>query len=142
MNSLKIENYVGFQSYKFIDALPADTKNQIKTFHFLPSITPDFDKDGEGRRPNTEAGLLSQLSNLTELHLSYNGLQTASFLADMPKLEVLNLDFNNITDFKPVLSLKDLKRLSMVVNPLNVKEFESALKTTLPTLKYQIGNAP
>ena len=142
LQKLKIENYVGFSSYAFIQKIPAPIRAQIDTFHFLPSITPDFDNDGEGRRDNKETENIALFPNLRELHLSYNGLQTAAFVSKLPKLEVLNLDFNNITDFKPVLTAKLLKQLSMVANPLKAEEFEKELKAKLPETKYQIGNAP
>lgn len=142
IKTLKIENYVGYQSYDFINALSEEQKKQLKTLHFLPSITPDFDQDGEGRRDDAETALLGSFPELTELYAAYNGLQTASFLTKLPKLEVLNLDFNNIKSYKEVLTLKSLKQLSMVVNPLDAGAFEKEIKEKMPELKYQIGNAP
>ena len=54
---------------------------------------------------------LAKYKNLRELDLRWNKIKNIEALGSLEKLEVLRINFNQITDIKPILNLKNLREL-------------------------------
>lgn len=85
-----------------------------------------------GALPDT----FNQLSNLRELDLKYNTLTTIDVVSQLPKLEVLSLDHNSISQF--VGSFERVRSVKLNSNPIT--KFE--IVGPVPTLKMlNLSNA-
>ncbi|EFW99531.1 adenylate cyclase [Grosmannia clavigera kw1407] len=77
-----------------------------------------------------------QLESLRELDVKYNAITSIDVISDLPKLEILTADHNNISQF--VGSFERLRTLKLNANPIT--RFE--IKSPLPTLKLlNLSNA-
>lgn len=107
----------GIRNYDFLAQLPKLTSINLSD-NFVDHSESNVDK------PVTDLSFLSRYPNLTKVSADSNNVQKIDFVKNMPKLQVLNLNYNAISDASALSSLTALTELGLMENQL----------TTLPAL--------
>ena len=80
----------------------------------------------------SDLDLLTDLTQIEELRLSFNKINDVRPLKDLKQLRVLNLSDNQITDVSALKGLKQLRRLNLSYNPDLTKDKIGELQKALP----------
>ena len=106
LNTLNLEN----------NLIPAAGYPHLANLTKLRWLTIGGHRNVDIGNPGIET-LVAGMPDLEGLKLNHMGLTDIAFLEDLPKLSYINIRSNQITNFKPLVCLKNLVRMHVGNNP-------------------------
>ncbi len=90
-------------------AIPTNETLEILSMNDITILIDPTYNNGDRVKLPEHYDMFSHFPNLTELHLESTGIDSIEFVANLPKLQYLNITANNVTSLKPLEGLSDFQ---------------------------------